>query len=281
MPYDATDAGTMVYGSAEEPDDAQFSMAESIPVHVVSSGQRKSIAPEFGRWRTVIVSNVAGAYSVTPGAQRLCNRSQRRKRLHIIVNGSVGGPVSQSAEGSGVVVNPGASVVIANISAAQLTAIAPLGGEWLITWKVSLQGTIQAGDANNMKLTSPLNTTLLNAVMQGVAGEYPQNAVTQFIPAGQGINVQAIAAASNVAATYGAEITATLVSTPNIDGVIVGSRDEITSGQPAIPGNLGGYLQVGDSVRYEAQAELWVCYPATNVNTVYVTLCDEVYASGE
>ncbi len=153
---------TMPHGSTEEPSDAQFTMPESVPVHVVSSGEpgQKSVAPEFGRWRTVVVSNTVGADSATPGAQRLANRSKRRHRMHIIVAASV---------------------------AAQ----------------------------------------------------------------------------------------------PVIDGVIVGSREEIASGQPVVPGRLGGYLPIGTSVRWEAQAELWVCYPSTNTSPVYVSICDEVYASGE
>lgn len=150
---------TMPWGSTEEPDVIE-TMPESVPVHVVSSDAPKRIAPEFGQWRTVIVSNVIGAYSATPGAQRLLNRSQRRRRAHIIVNSSV---------------------------AAQ--------------------------------------------------------------------NVQ--------------------------DGIIVGSREAIISGQAATIGGIGGYLQIGDSLTYEAQQELWVCYPVSNTATVYVTVCDEVYASGE
>ena len=64
-----------------------------------------------------------------------------------------------------------------------------------------------------------------------------------------------------------------------LDGVIVGSREEIASGQPMTPGNIGGYLQIGTNLPYEAQAELWVAFPAGNTNPVYVTVCDEVYAS--
>jgi hypothetical protein len=150
---------TMPYGSVEEPEVTETSV-QSIPVHVVSSDAKpgKSIAPEFGRWRTILVSSAVNQTSITPGAARLASRSLRRHRLHIIVNASV-------------------------------------------------------------------------------------------------------------------------VAQPTIDGIIVGSRDEINTGMPAVPGQLGGYLQIGDSVRWECQAELWVCYPATNTNPVYVTVCDEVFAS--
>jgi hypothetical protein len=74
-------------------------------------------------------------------------------------------------------------------------------------------------------------------------------------------------------------VNATVVAQPSIDGVIVGNREEITSGSPAIPAQLGGYLQIGDNVRWEVQQELWVCYPSTNTDSVYVTICDEIYAS--
>lgn len=150
---------TMPWGAAEEPDVIETGV-ESVPVHVVSTDAKpgKSLAPEFGRWRTITVANVVGPNSITPGAQRLFNRSLRRHRGHIIVN-------------------------------------------------------------------------------------------------------------------------ATVAAQPVTDGVLVGSREEISSGQPAIPGQLGGYLQIGDSIRWEAQSELWVCYPSTNTSPVYVTICDEQYAS--
>src|ERR1700752_2934373 len=83
---------TMPEGSAEEPD-VMITGMESVPVHVVSTDAKpgKSIAPEFGRWRTVLVANVVGPNSITPGAQRLFNRSLRRHRGHIIVNATVAG----------------------------------------------------------------------------------------------------------------------------------------------------------------------------------------------
>lgn len=71
----------------------------------------------------------------------------------------------------------------------------------------------------------------------------------------------------------------TVAGQPTTDGVIVGSREEINSGVPATPGFLGGFLPIGTSVRYEVQQELWVCFPSTNTDSVYVTTCDELYAS--
>jgi hypothetical protein len=150
---------TMPQGSAEEPD-VILTEEPTIPVRVVSTDAKpgKAIAAEFGRWRTFLVQNVTGSVSVTPGAQRLINRSLRRHRCHIVV-------------------------------------------------------------------------------------------------------------------------TATVANQPTTDGIIIGSREEINSGNPAVPGQLAGFLPIGVSVRYEAQAELWVCYPSTNTDPVFVTICDEVYAS--
>jgi hypothetical protein len=63
------------------------------------------------------------------------------------------------------------------------------------------------------------------------------------------------------------------------DGVIIGSREEIASGMPMIPGNVGGFLDLGTNLRWEVQSELWVAYPLTNTGPVLVSVCDEVYAS--
>lgn len=149
----------MPYGSAEEPD-IELVEAPAFAVRVVSSDAKpgKAVAPEFARWRTILVSNVQGPNSITSGAQRLFNRSLRRHRGHIFV-----------------------------------------------------------------------------------------------LP--------------------------TITAQTSTDGVILGSREEIASGQPAVPGQLGGFLPIGVSVRWEGQAELWVCYPSTNAAAVYVTTCDEQYAS--
>ena len=147
----------MPLGSTEEPT-VEFTEEPSLAVRVVSSGKTKPIGAEFGRWHTVLVSSAVGPISITPGAQRLCNRSLRRKRLLIVVS-------------------------------------------------------------------------------------------------------------------------ATVLDQPSLDGVIIGSSAEINSGNPATPGALAGYLPIGTSIRWECQQELWVCYPTTNTDPVFVTTCDEQYAS--
>lgn len=74
-------------------------------------------------------------------------------------------------------------------------------------------------------------------------------------------------------------VLASIAAQPVIDGVIFGSREEINSGMAASPGLLGGIIPIGQAFDYKSQAELWVCYPTTNTNTVYVTVVDFQYAS--
>jgi hypothetical protein len=150
---------TMPQGSTEEPETV-FTGLESVPVHVVSTDAKpgKSIAPEFGQWKTVIVSSALGPVSTTPGAQRLLNRSLRRHEARIVVNASI---------------------------------------------------------------------------------------VAQTVT----------------------------------DGVIIGPPAIINSGNPAAIGTMAGFLQVGDSITYKSQQELWVAYPASNAAPVIVTALDMQYAS--
>jgi hypothetical protein len=149
---------TMPQDTTEEPDVQIIGYVSHAP-RVQSTGRGPAgLATEFGRWRTVIVSSAVGPYSITPGAQRLCNRNLNRHRLLIAVQPSI--------------------------------------------------------------------------------------------------------AAQNV-----------------LDGVLVGSKEEICSGQPATIGAFGGYLPIGTQLRWEVQSELWVCYLSTNANPVYVTVCDEVFAA--
>jgi hypothetical protein len=146
---------TMPYGSAEEPD-AEVTAEASMPVRVVSSGEDRRIAAEFGQWRTFTITSTLGPQVIFP-------RSLRRKRGSLFV----------------------------------------------------------------------------------------------------------------VASTAGQPVT---------DGVILGSQGLVgqNSGPLAaavVPGGPGGYLPIGTSYPYEAQQELYAACPSTNVNTVYITICDEQWAS--
>lgn len=131
---------------------------------------------------------------------------------HLVVAGLAGAPANASASAMGTATNPGAGATIVSLGGAALTAIAPNGGTFNVSWAASLQGTIAAGDANNMRLTSPLGVTQELGLFPGVAGNYPQVPDQVTVAAGSGINVQAIAAASGASAVYGAQIVATLAS---------------------------------------------------------------------
>jgi hypothetical protein len=150
---------TMPWGSAEEPMETLVG-TQSVPIHVASSALKpgKNLPAEIGRIRTIIVANVVGPYSVTPGAQRVLVRSQQRTEARISVLAS---------------------------QAAQATT----------------------------------------------------------------------------------------------DGAIFCSPAEAQTGQPASVGLLGGFLPIGKDLVWKSQAELWVVYPASNANTVYVTVSDFTYIS--
>jgi hypothetical protein len=74
-------------------------------------------------------------------------------------------------------------------------------------------------------------------------------------------------------------INATTAAQPIPDGVIIGRRDEINTGNPATIGTMGGYLQIGDNMTYKGQGEVWVAFPVGNTAPVYVTVLDIQYAS--
>ena len=128
----------------------------------------------------------------------------------IIVTGptQVALPSAAPVAASGNAVNPVANQTIANISAAQLAAVAPVGTLWQVQWIPTLEGVVAAGDANNMYLSSPLNVVKQQGEFPGVVGSYPQLGFS-FVPGASGINVQANANASGAGAIYAAEITAT------------------------------------------------------------------------
>jgi len=120
-----------------------------------------------------------------------------------------------SVTASGNVTDPGATTTIASISAAALTAVAPAGSLWNVQWTASLQGTVAAGDQDNMQLNSNLASKQVG-VFPAQVGNYPQTGVTFAVPSGAGILVQSIAAASGASAIYGAQITATYVPTTSL-----------------------------------------------------------------
>lgn len=273
---------TMPYGSAEEPTVIETE-EPTVAVRVVSSGSRssKTIGTEFGRWNTILVTSAVGASSTTPGAQRLANRSLRRKRMRIFVNAASSGSTPNSgvsyASANGAVTSPAAGGVLAT------TGILP-AGTYVVNVNANLAGTVAQGtDNNNLRVTvnGATYTILPNDIVAGPQTFGPFTVTTNGATA---ILVQANAAGS-AGSIYAAQVTATPVAGSGgggnspTDGVLVGSRGEICSGQPATPALLGGYLQIGDNADYESQQELWVAYPSTNSGPVYVTTLDQIYAS--
>ena len=275
---------TMPYGSTEEPDVIETEKT-SIPVRVVSTDAKpgKAIAPEFGRWRTFLVTSALGNDLAVPGARRIANRSLRRHRIHIIINSSVtpvgSSPVTAAstfaaAASSTATLAAGASITGFDITVGQaasantvpVTVTGATGGT--LTYTMTIEGTGVAAPVLSIRFPQPL--TPANPAV-GIAVTFTGNANS---PAGD-INVFGLTAATG--------------TQPLTDGVIVGGREEIAAlvtGGGSQPQNNplngytpGGYLQIGDNVRYESQQELWVAYPASNSAPVLVSTCDEVYAS--
>jgi hypothetical protein len=269
---------TMPQGSTEEPS-VTLTGQPSIPVHVVSSYAKpgKSIGTEFGRWRTFLVTSTVGNDSATPGARRLLNRSLRRHRAHIIVNAALAsstpfGGVTQTAYGS--ITDPGAFDGF--VFTPSLTA-----GTYVLTVTAFFSGTVEAADAANMEVTGS-GITGMRIPVPPVANVPVTVSQTVTLAAAAAVGVQSITAGSNAAVVYNANISAQPVASggnSSLDGVIIGGREEIASGNAMTPGQVGGYLQIGDNIRWEVQQELWVAYPVTNSGPVFVSVCDEVYAS--
>lgn len=231
---------TMPYGSAEEPD-VILTEHPAVAVHVVSSDARpgKSIGTEFGHWRTVLVSSALGMFSVTPGAQRLVSRSLRRRRAILVVSSS--GPVVTTPPVAGFPAIAVSGTAIQNPFAYPVSVV--LAG--FTATQVFVNG-ILSGAGNGTYIVPGFGTLSVTFTVLGVT-------TPNGIPA------------SNPQSSF--------------DGVIIGTREEITSGTPTTPGLLGGYIPIGRNVNYDAQPELWVAYPTTNTAPVYIAVCDEVYAS--
>lgn len=236
---------TMPYGGAEEPD-VIFTEQVSTPVHVVSSDAKpgKSIGTEFGYWRTFLIANTVASQVATPGAVRICNRSLRRHRLQIKVN--TGGNVTTTPS---VTALPAISV---------------------------------SGQAVQNPNGVPVNVTL--------AGFTATQVFVNGILVGAGNGTYVVPAYGSISVTFtvlGTTATAGIATSgPQsvLDGVIVGNRDFIQNSQqagvsPYVAGSGGGFLGIGDSLRWECQQELWACYPASNTGPVLVTVTDEIYAS--
>lgn len=247
--YEAPPFGVAAEGSVEDPMAIQ-TMTQSVPVHVVSSVAKpgKAIGAEFGRWRTfVFTTSQLSQDTATAGAKRIVNRSLRRHRFLLKVNG-VG------TVGSGLPAQPsfpGSTVPVQNTNTFPATVVV----SGTTGTQVTVNGIVVNSTSANGTYLVPSGATI--AITYTVAGTWTW---------------------------FNANTTQPQTST---DGVIIGAPGEILSGggpvggpgTPMTPGQVGGYLQIGDSYRIETQAEYWAAPCAGNSGTVYVTICDEIYAS--
>lgn len=232
---------TMPWGSAEEPMHEEVGL-QSVPIHVASSALKpgKPLGTEFGQTRTIIVANVVGPYSVTPGAQRVVPRSLRRSEARISV-----------LSGGNVTTTPGVTALPA----------------------ISVSG--QAVQNPN---AVPVNVTLagftatqvfVNGILVGAGNG------TYVVPAFGSISVT-----YTVVGTTATAGIATTGAQPSTDGVILAAPSIIQTGLPAIAGQLGGFLPIGKDLVWKSQAELWCAYPVGNVGQVVVMVTDYQWASG-
>jgi hypothetical protein len=232
---------TMPYGSAEEPN-VMVTAMPSLPVHVASSDAKpgRSVAAEFGQWRTFLINS---ATLTQVGPVRLCNRSLRRHRLQILVNST--GPVTTTPTVSGF-------------------------------------PSIGSSGAVQNPYSYPVSVTL--------AGFTATAVYVNGVQAGTGNGTYIVPGYGILSVTYSVLGTTTPAGIPqssaqaSTDGVIVGSLAMIgglgnAGGAQAVPGGPGGYLQIGDNLRWEVQQELYAVYPPGNSAGVYVTVCDELYES--
>jgi len=204
-----------------------------IPVVIQKSDEElTALAVEFGVGSTWPVPNLATSVPV-----QILTRRPTRKKARILVpvpSATANGFTGQAVSATGVSgVAPAANTIIASISAASLLAAAPIGTTWTIQVTYSLQGTIAAGDANNMEVVMPIGTVRQVGIFPGVVGNYPQPTFTVTPAAGNNISVTNPNNAT-AAAVYGATITATPNGSANsgVTGVVLGHRpDYVQNGQ--------------------------------------------------
>lgn len=292
---------TMPLGSVEEYDEeinpAQFTIP-TMPVHVVSSDAApgRQIAAEHGYWRTYLISPNLNAQSATPGAVRIANRSLRRRRLLIAVNGVISNSNATSSQEL-TPANPaaGADFIYTNSTAfAQtvlsvrftFTADAVVANRFLsVQWKDSA-GNIIAQVSNGSAVVASTSTQV--NLYQGASNAWSaaSGAATGGIPTSVAIPPGGTFTIHTSGIDPGDQLSAIVLvlavaSQATTDGVVVGNAGVICSGQPMTPlqGIGAGYIQTGQSLRWECQQELWAAYPASNVGNVVISVCDEAYAS--
>lgn len=285
---------TMPWGSAEEPNDL-LTEIPSQPVHVVSWGTRpnRSVATEFGNWRTFLIANVVNSnISATPGAVRICNRNLRRRRARIVVNASTSAtgttevtPGNPAAGTDFTYTNDTGVPQLVQACRFTFTADAVVANRFLsVQWKDS-SGTIITQLSNGQAVVANTNTTV--SLFQGynAAWSAANGSASGPLPSSLTIPPDGTFVIHAVGDDAGDQFSGIVIelsgaTQSSADGVIIGNPQFINSGLAMTPGNIGaGFLSIGDSESWECQQELWAAFPSTNVGPVLVSVCDEVYAS--
>jgi hypothetical protein len=239
---------TMPYGSTEEPEVIETGL-RSVPVHVASSALKtgKSLGTEFGRTKTFVVTNAVQANSITPGAIRILNRSLRRYEARIAVVS--GGNVTTAS-----VALPGFPSIVTSGTAIQNPNAFPVS-------------VVLAGFTATQ--------VFVNGILVGASNG------TYIVPAFGSLSVTFTVVGTTTASTI-----ASTGAQSSLDGAIFGSREEVTAGgqggvanSAAVIGSMGGFLPIGKDLVWKSQAELWTCYPSSNVAQVFVTVTDYQWAS--
>jgi hypothetical protein len=140
------------------------------------------------------------------------------------------------ATASGNVTAPAGSTAIANIPPASLIP----GAEYVITWNVSLNGTVTTADGDNMRLNVG-SVFVFNAQYPGVNGFYPMPTITMPYPVNDAVGIRVRnAAAGSASAIYGAMIVAQPASGSGITADIFAGPpfDQYISPQPIVPDRI-------------------------------------------
>lgn len=123
---------------------------------------------------------------------------------HIIITGPSQGTSLDPFEGSAAA--PGANANVLSVAATGL----PPPGNYTVSWRVALDGTLAAADQNNFKLV--FGTVIANDTNDPIAGQYPQLPAPITILPG---NTNALTVKAIGAATAGSTYSATLLLTPS------------------------------------------------------------------
>jgi hypothetical protein len=139
-----------------------------------------------------------------------------------LTGGQASGMIAGIPAGSGTVTSPAAFAVIAQVTI-------PVAGTYLLSWTVTLAGTVGAGDANNFGVEkNGSHTALATSSNAGATGTYPQTAFSITAAAGDLIQVYAIGGG-----TSGAIYSATIPAKPNPLTLTTGPQGLGTTWYPA------------------------------------------------